>query len=107
MFMLASSPIENTAIQADISGKLPGNLRQAPQQGKRGSHPLVVSKGPFPYGNSGDVGNRVVGEWQVGMPRPTRGSGLRLRRRLRRLHGSDCHSCRRKKPQARIDGTNA
>ena len=77
MFMLASSPIEKTAIHADISGKLLGNLRQAPEQGKRGSHPLAVSKGPFPYGNSGDVGNRVVGEWQVGMPGPTRGSERR------------------------------
>jgi hypothetical protein len=45
------SPIEKTAIQADISGKLLGNLRQTPERGKRGSHPLAVSKGNFPYGN--------------------------------------------------------
>ena len=75
MFMLASSPIEKTAIQADISGKLPGNLRQTPVQGKRGSHPLAVSKEPFSYGNSGDVGNRVIGQWQADMPGPTRCSG--------------------------------
>jgi len=57
VFMLASSPIVKTAIQADISGKLLGNLRQTPEQGKRGSHPLAVSRGSFPYGSSGDIGN--------------------------------------------------
>jgi hypothetical protein len=34
MFMLASSPLEKTAIQVDISGELLGNLLPAREQGK-------------------------------------------------------------------------
>ncbi len=29
------------------------------------------------YGRSGDVGNRVIGQWQVGVPGPTRGTERR------------------------------
>jgi hypothetical protein len=47
MFMLASSPIEKTATRGAFSGEVLGNLRQTPKQGKRGSHPLAVSKGLF------------------------------------------------------------
>ena len=43
------------------------------------SRRMAVSRGSFPYGSSGDIGNRVIGigERQVGMPGPTRGSEQR------------------------------
>jgi len=47
MFMLASSPIEKTAIHADISGKFSGNLSQAPEQGKRFPTPWLSRTGLF------------------------------------------------------------
>ncbi len=56
------------------SGQLQSNLFQPPKRGKRFGAPRLLRGVFFPYGKSGDVGNRIVGQRQAGVPGPTRGT---------------------------------
>src|SRR2546428_13623551 len=79
MFMLASPSPERIAFRAALSGfggQLLRNLFQPPKRGKPYPAPRLLRGVSF-IRRSGDVGNRVIGQWQVGVPGPVRGTEWR------------------------------
>ena len=63
MFMLASSPLRKP--RSKLTSAVSCRAIYAKHQNKASAVPtLLLSRRPFPYGNSGEVGNPVVGKWQ-------------------------------------------